>query len=255
STKLLYISSISSVAQLPSISHSSNIPEEVVKDFNAPYDIGYAKSKLVSELLCDTASRKLGLPISFVRVGQIAGTVEGETIAAWNTAEWLSNLVITSISLGALPDDLGAELHKVDWIPVDMLAKTLGEQGTNLSRPESASGASSSAQTFNLLNPKPTSWKALLPDIISSIKNHTGKILGIVSAAAWLEMFQEVGGSFSAHDATDLLQTHPAIKLQESYEARMAGGQKAIEWEMESALAKSTTLNGMLAVGGEWMDK
>lgn len=254
--KLFLISSISSVAQLPSSSSSPSIPEEVVRDLSAPYEIGYAKSKLIAELLCDAAAQKLGFPVSFARVGQIAGSVEGEGAAVWNTAEWLPSLVITSMHLGVLPDDLGAELNKIDWVPADILARALVELGTCLSGSDSGdTTASSGALAFNVLNPKPTSWEALLPNIISSVKNHTGKSLDLVPAEIWLERLKEVGESFTAQNTTSLLQTHPAIKLQEFYEARMTGGQKAIEWQMARTISKSTTLEGMSAVGGEWVDK
>ena len=252
--KLLYISSISSVAQLPSVSSSQSIPEEVIRDFNAPYEIGYAKSKLVSELLCDAAARKLNLPVFFARVGQIAGAVEGEPATPWNTAEWLPSLVVTSMSLGVLPDDLGAELNKVDWIPVDMLAQALVELGTNL-RSDQVSEGALGARAFNVSNPKQTSWKTLLPSVISSVKKYSGKEMKIIPATEWLEKLEEAGESFSADDAMDLGRTHPGIKLQEFYEARMGDGQKAIEWEMANATSKSKRLESMSPVSGDWVDK
>jgi thioester reductase-like protein len=131
--KLLYISSISSVAQLPRVTSTPSIPEQVVHESNAPYEIGYAKSKLVSELLCDSAAQTLGIPVSFVRVGQIAGPVGEGVNATWSTAEWLPSLVVTAISLGLLPEDLGPELDQVDWVPVDLLSEVLLELGAGVS--------------------------------------------------------------------------------------------------------------------------
>lgn len=251
---LLYISSISSVAQLPSVSPSLSIPEEVIRDFNAPYEIGYAKSKLVSELLCDVAARKLNIPVYFARVGQIAGAVEGEPVTSWNMAEWLPSLVVTSMSLGALPEDLGAELNKVDWIPVDMLAQALVEMGTNL-KGEKESGGSLGAQAFNVSNPRQTSWKELVPSVVASVKKYAGKEIRTVPAEEWLEKLQETSEAFFADDVVDLGRTHPGIKLQEFYEARMGDGQKAIEWEMANATGKSKRLASMSPVSGDWVDK
>jgi thioester reductase-like protein len=74
--RLLYISSVSSASEfLRPGSNRKSIPEEVIRDFRAPLDIGYAKSKLVSEVLCDTAAQHLRIPVSFARAGQIAGRV------------------------------------------------------------------------------------------------------------------------------------------------------------------------------------
>lgn len=104
--KLLYISSISSVAQYSRFTNLPIIPEEVIRDFDASYTMGYGRSKLISELVCDTAANDLGIPIYFARVGQIAGPVIGLTPRSWSPAEWLPSLIITSISLGVIPADL-----------------------------------------------------------------------------------------------------------------------------------------------------
>ncbi|KAF9737834.1 hypothetical protein PMIN02_001133 [Paraphaeosphaeria minitans] len=249
--RLLYISSISSVAQLPRVSSALSIPEEVVRDSNAPYEIGYAKSKLVSELLCDAAARTLDISVYFARVGQIAGAVGEGVDAAWSTAEWLPGLVVTSISLGLLPDDLGAELNQVDWMPVDLLSKVLLEFGT-VSWPEKPI---SGAEVFNLLNPKATSWKELIPAIVSSVEKHNGKVLNVVSASDWLEKLQEVVDNFSGEHAAELVRMYPGVRLQEFYEARLLDSENAINWDLDRARSQSATLNGMPAIGKDWIDR
>lgn len=258
--KLLFISSISSVAQLPRVTSSLSIPEKVVHNSNSPYDIGYAKSKLVSELLCDAAAQTLDIPVSFARVGQIAGAVGEGVDATWSTAEWLPGLVVTSISLGLLPDDLGAELNQVDWVPVDLLSEVLLEFGTGSSSEAPISGTGTKggthgAEVYNLLNPKTTSWKELIPAIVASVEKHTGKVLHAVSASEWLEKLQEVVDNFSGDDAADLVRMYPAVRLQEFYEARLLGSEKAIKWDLDHAKAQSATLNSMPAIGRAWVEK
>jgi len=246
--RLLYISSISSVAQLSKSTASSTISEEVIRDMEAPYALGYAQSKLLSELLCDTAARRLGIPTSFARVGQIAGPVNGNTVASWNTAEWLPSLVLTSISLDALPDNLGIELNKVDWMPVDILAKALVEIGTNLT--EGMAGA----EVFNVLNPRHASWEDVIPSITSSIEKRSGKQLNVVPLAVWLRKLKDTAEGFTL-DALHLVRTHPAIKLQEFYEARMLDSEHVVNWEIGRALERSRTLGDMPAVSSEWVEK
>jgi thioester reductase-like protein len=252
--KFFYVSSISSVANLPHSSPSTLIPEHVVRHFEASFEIGYAQSKLVAELLCDTAAQRLKIPVSFARVGQIGGPVEGHAAALWNTVEWLPSLILTSISLGALPDDLGTEMNRIDWIPVDILAKVLVELGTILERDEDASDASHGAAVFNLLNPRSTSWRQILPSFVSSIQKHSRKDIDLISMTAWLAKLRQVTKDVSA-DNTDLVRTHPAIKLQEFYEARMRKDGHSSDWEMNHATAKSKTLKDMPAVSDEWIEK
>ena len=107
---MLYISSISSVAQLLCASKSHFIPEEVIRDFDASNNIGYAKSKLLSKLLCDKAACHSDIPITFLRVGQVAGPITGENLGPWNVQEWFLSLILTSIGMGSIPDDLGLDL-------------------------------------------------------------------------------------------------------------------------------------------------
>jgi thioester reductase-like protein len=245
--RLLYISSISSVAQL-SKGTASSIPEEVVGDMEAPYALGYAKSKLLSEVLCDTAARRLGILTSFARVGQIAGPVNGNTVAVWNTAEWLPSLIITSISLGFLPDSLGIELNKVDWMPVDILAKGVVEIGTHLT------AGAAGAEVFNVLNSKHVSWGEIIPSITASVKEHSGKRMDVVPLSVWLQKLQETAEGYTA-DASHLVLTHPAIKLQEFYESRMLESKHVVNWETGRTLDRSKALREMPAVSGKWVEK
>jgi thioester reductase-like protein len=249
--KLLYISSISSVAQFPHISKSRSIPEEVIRDFDASYTIGYAKSKLLSELLCDKASRRLNIPISFVRVGQIAGPVIGETVGLWNVQEWLPSLILTSIGIGAIPDGLGADFSEVDWVPVDILSKTLVELGENQ---EEGDRPTKGAEALNLVNPQKVPWKELLPSFVSSIEKHANKHIDIIPLKSWLDKLRTLSEGFSS-DATELARTYPGIKLQEFYEASMLNSKQAVEWDMSLATVKSRTLMETPAVGKEWIEK
>lgn len=258
--KLLYVSSISSVAQLPRVASVPSIPEKVVRNSDAPYDIGYAKSKLVSELLCDAAAQTLNIPVSFARVGQIAGVVGDGLDSVWSTAEWLPGLVVTSISNGLLSNDLGAELNQIDWIPVDLLSKTILELVTGSSQQEptndaGSNGTSRGAEVFNLLNPRTTSWQELIPAIVSSVEKHSVKVLDTVPASEWLKKLQGTVDNFSGDDTADLVRMYPAVKLQEFYEAQLRDSEKAIRWDLDHSRSRSATLDGMPAIGRDWVEK
>lgn len=258
--KLQYISSISSVMQLMRVSSASSIPEEVVHNFNAAaHDVGYAKSKLVAELLCDAAAQKLNIPVSFVRVGQIAGAVGEGVNAVWNMTEWLPSLVITSISLGVLPDRLGAEFDQMDWVPVDLVSRVLVELGVGPSSPAArtaivAVDTPQGAEVFNLLNPNKASWKALVPAVVSSVKKYAGRDITLVTAEEWLEKLEEIMDTFSGDDVADLVREYPALRLQEFYERILLNDEKTIVWDLGGATSRSDTLNSMSAVGQEWVE-
>lgn len=252
--RLLYISSISSVSEyLRPGSNRHTIPEEVIRDLQSPLDIGYAKSKLISEILCDTAARSLHIPISVARVGQIAGKVRDNQApgSVWNPVEWLPSIVITSIALGALPNDLGAELNNIAWMPSDILSTTLVEIGTSTNK---KTGEKSGAQVFNLVNPSPTTWQLIAPIIISSIEKHTKKKISIVDSADWLEKLRRATEDFPG-TMTELARTHPAIKLQGFFETHMFRMGKPIQWETELTRIASKTLREMPTVSQEWIDR
>ncbi|KAF2260803.1 acetyl-CoA synthetase-like protein [Lojkania enalia] len=250
--KVLYISSISSAGSYSRSSPSRAIPEVVIQDLDAPYDIGYAKSKLLSELLCDVAARSLCLPIALARVGQIAGPVNGQTTRLWNMAEWLPSLILTSVSLGVLPDDLGRELSNIDWMPVDMLATALVEIGTMFGRNREGD-AEAGAQVFNLVNPRATSWKQLLPTIISSVEKYASRDINVVPLASWLHQLGQIAEGSA--NATELARTYPAIKLQEFYETNMLRDGEALNWKMERTIEMSKTIRDMPAVGEDWIER
>jgi len=250
--KLLYISSISSVAQLLCASESHFIPEEVTRDFDASYNIGYAKSKLLSELLCDKAARHLDIAITFVRVGQIAGPVAGKTLGPWNVQGRFPSLILTSIGMGSISDDLGSDFSKVDWVPVEILSRTLVELGMN--REEGGRPTEEEAEALNLVNPRTIPWKELLPSFVSSIEKRSNKQIDIISLESWLNKLRTLSEGLSV-DATELARTYPGIKLQDFYEAFLLNGKEAVEWEIKHATAKSKTLREIPTVGNEWFEK
>ncbi len=247
--KLLYVSSMSSAGRYHSNIGPATIPEDVIRDFNAPFQMGYAKSKLVSELLCDAATRNLGVPTSFARVGQIAGPINGAKPGLWNTAEWLPSLIMTSMSLGALPHDLGRELNKIDWMPVDLLAKALVE--LSLDRQERSLNG---AEAFNVLNPTTTLWDDIVPSILDSVQKHTNQRMRVVTLESWLKKLHKISDDISG-DSVDMVRKYPAIKLLDFYEDSMVNSTREVSWQMDRALSKSQTLKDMRAVNDAWLDQ
>lgn len=99
---IVFISSISSVGNWKRIHQDEPVSETPVSDHHVAQAMGYGESKHVSECILNVASETSGVPVSILRVGQIAGPVLAAGV--WNRDEWFPSLVKTSQSLANLPD-------------------------------------------------------------------------------------------------------------------------------------------------------
>lgn len=242
---------ISSVGAVGGLSGTGPAPEEIFTSMDTPYPNGYARSKFLSELLCDAAVRHLGLPVAVARVGQVAGAVRRPG-GVWNRAEWLPSLVISSVKrLACVPDALGGQFAEIDWMPSDLLADVVVDLATR---------QSGGARVFNLRNPRTTTWASLLPVIVdaaeeASISNSgQAQTLEVVSPSAWLA---RLSASEREEGAESEFLLNPAIKLLSFYREGLWGQTVAARppMDVEKALASSSTLRSMTAVDREWMRK
>ncbi|KAI1777957.1 putative NRPS-like enzyme [Hypoxylon cercidicola] len=247
--RVVFVSSVSAVGgRAPG---AGPAPEAVLEAPDTPFAGGYARSKFVSELLCDAAARHLGIPVAVARAGQVAGPVRGPGM--WSRSEWLPSLVIGSLRLGCLPDSLGPRFSEVDWMPSDLLADVMVELA---SRPGAAGG--SGAAVFNLRNPNTTTWSALLPTVKAAVQAQLGRELEVVSPSAWIARLQDSVADSAKDDTHDLAAaavSNPAIKLLDFYrDGLWARGASSQRMSVDRALA-SPTLRDMQPVSDAWMRK
>jgi len=114
---IVFISSTSSVGNWATVHGIDEpVPETPVDRHDVAPEMGYGESKNVSDRILGVAHKKSGVPVSILRVGQIAGPLMAHGV--WNEDEWLPSLIKTSKSLGSFPD----YNPDIDWIPVDTLA-------------------------------------------------------------------------------------------------------------------------------------
>jgi carbohydrate kinase (thermoresistant glucokinase family) len=138
-----FCSSVSATAATP----GSVVPEALPESFSYAQNMGYAQSKLVTEHLCDRASRQTGLKTRVLRVGQIVGDTQH---GVWNATEAIPLMLQTAKTIGALPQ-LDENPY---WLPVDIVAKACSEIA--------CSGAGSGV--MNVVNNKSFHWtRDLLP--------------------------------------------------------------------------------------------
>ncbi|KAI2464413.1 putative NRPS-like enzyme [Annulohypoxylon bovei var. microspora] len=248
--RVVFISSVGAVGARPA--NVGPAPETVLEDLDIAIANGYSRSKLLSEILCDTAARHLGVPVTIARVGQVAGAARRPGM--WNRSEWLPSLVISSLGFGCLPDSLGPQFSEVDWVPSDALAEVVVDLADRHSS-EEVDG--SGATVFNLRNPKTTSWDSLVPAIKEVARERLGRSLEVVSSSTWLGRLQESAAHGDSTDLTSAATSNPAIKLVSFYSNELWADRDAESKPMsvERALVASPTLRGMAPVGVEWMRK
>lgn len=115
SRKTVHMYFVSSIATTSGWDPSrGKIPEDILPNTVEPPLQGYGQSKYVAENICLAASTRSGVPVTILRVGQVAGPTT-KSGGYWNPDEWFPSLVFTSKSMGSIPESLGMP---VEWIPV-----------------------------------------------------------------------------------------------------------------------------------------
>lgn len=236
-----HIQFISSVGAANSWSDKSEeyVPEEVLTDLSVSESMGYAQSKQVSELLLDYASQKFQVPSTICRVGQITGPVQLQQ-GRWNDTEWFPSLIKTSMYLGKLPSSLGS-MGRMDWIPVDILAKVVFEiLLENSSRKTCGSSEEVKAQFVHLLNPHEADWQ----DIIPHVQRSLNKELQVVPYEEWLSDLQS--SAERSHD-----EANPAVRLIDFFEQNRHDLKP--RFSTRNAQRMSQALASLQPVNGDWM--
>lgn len=245
----LFISSVSSVLG----SSIDPVPEEIIFDPLAPLPIGYGESKHIAEVMLDYASTLLSnANVIVVRVNQVTGPAYAP--GHWNKWEWFPSLVTSSLYLGMLPDSLGNGQDVIDWIPIDILARTLVEFVLAGNKDDGAN----TTKVFHPLNPRPTSWSKLRPVVLNALREMStarGDVKGIkeVPFSTWVESVRKEARAMDGTSQLErMLQVNPAVKLVGFYEGLMSGeGVSQINGKKAAEASKLLgSLNGLEA---EWL--
>ena len=192
---------------------------------------GYGQSKHVAECVLRAAWETCDLPVTVLRVGQIAGSTNA-TDPAWPANEWFPMLVRSSQEIGYLPGDL----PMVDFVPINLLVDVITELITT--HPESTS---TGLDVFNLVNPRPTAWSKLRETVRASCGPETK----LVPMLEWMKRLKEAG-------LVGKVERLPALKLLPLYEeiARAGNGPK---YEIAYGVAKSKAMRDMSSIDEDMM--
>jgi thioester reductase-like protein len=256
--KFLFISSISSV-----LSHhtpSSLTPESVIDSPAAAGPNGYAQSKYIAEHVLAYAASRLGLPISFARVGQIAGAVKRAGL--WNRSEWFPSLIISSAHIGAVPEEIGGPLgREIDWVPIDLLSEVLVELA--LGSGAQAAKGEGEVDVFHPKHPRPIRWAELKGAIAEELSSILGRDIAQIPLKEWIARVRNdiegsAGGAKKLKDGEmeDLLRVNPAAKLLDFYEGFLGTGQEVSnKLAGQKTLQASTRLQALETIKEEWIRK
>jgi thioester reductase-like protein len=238
--RIYFVSSVSSVGNWAALRGASMpVPEEIQTDHDVAMHQGYGESKHVAEGILAGAAERAGVPCTILRIGQIAGPLEGKGM--WNEREWVPSLIRTSRAMGLLPD----RLPGIDWIPVDRLSLIILELiHAGSGGPDNHNSGEDTIQVFNLVNPHVTEWS----DLISPILKRFGPSLKIVPLRQWIQGLRGTGAGE--------LEEKPAAKIIEFFEGMEGAVERGLENRYVTANGEgaSGTMKGLEGVSGGWMD-
>ncbi|EHK42461.1 hypothetical protein TRIATDRAFT_224197 [Trichoderma atroviride IMI 206040] len=228
---------ISSIASVLGWKESRKVPEEIILSDSVTASNGYAQSKHIAERILYEASQTVGIQITVVRLGQIAGPTSAGA-GKWNSLDWVPQIIYTSKSLGAIPKTLGMA-DDVDWVPIDRLPDILVDLiHHDLKKPERF-------QIYHAANPNPVSWGSLLP----AICHRLGPDVELVTYQQWLTMLRNKYGH------TEDVKDFPALRLMgwlRQMDAPM--GVKLPSLSTDVIAQSSSTFSTLESVRGTWME-
>ncbi|KAF8166302.1 acyl transferase domain-containing protein [Mycena galopus ATCC 62051] len=127
--------------------HIMLAPEAPINDAKVAVQTGYAESKWVAERLVQNAVELGLLHANVIRVGQLTGGDNG----SWDTKQWIPALVQSGVHVGCLPD--GDDV--ISWIPIGVAAAAILDMQSSVD------------DTFHLVHPRPTTWRAVMKPLAS----------------------------------------------------------------------------------------
>lgn len=207
--RIIFVSSVASVMNWVMTVGEGFASETVPSDeCSTALETGYAESKYIAERVLHEANQRSGVPVSILRIGQVGvSTVQGDV--AVPRQEWLVTLTKTSMTMGAVPTNVSL----VDWIPINELGGAI----LDIIHSEDSSVE---AKVFNLVNPNPLPWDALIKTLVE----HFGMKAKPTPLTQWVEKLRR---STTSTPAARLLGFFEAIGEGVEVRYRTANSAKA----------------------------
>lgn len=200
-----------------------------------PHAGGYAQSKHIGSAMVEHARTVLGLRAASLRCGQIAGPTT--RAGAWHDAEWFPSLLRSSLYLGVLPGDLGGMGARVDWVPVDVMARLVLDIGLR-------------DGVFHGVGPRATMWARLVPTVRAFYGARIARVAGL---REWVGLVEAVAEARGAEAET--ARRCPAVKLLGFFQGLVEEGERQpVVLCTRRAGEVSCALRELEAVRPEWME-
>lgn len=150
-----------------------------------------------------------------------------------------------------MPEDLGSATN-LDWIPVDLLAEIVGDVVKFHKRRET------SEVFYNLVNPKTTNWRTVVPVIKTRLEKSLSADVSVVPFQDWVEMLRKSEGKIirQVQANHDVLATRAqtGLKLISFFES--LGGHdevdQSVRWASENISTASTVFTTLEAISEAW---
>ncbi|KAH0602727.1 uncharacterized protein H6S33_008377 [Morchella sextelata] len=222
-----FLSSVSSVAATV----GSQVPESVETYLQSAQPMGYARSKLITENICNLAAKKARMSSRVHRVGQVVGDTDN---GIWNATEAIPLLIQGALSTGALP----ALEDTPTWLPVNIVAKVVLE----LAFVPSADAPLNAL--FHVVNPNTIHWTN---DLLPALKE-AGLEFDIVGKRDWVDKLRK-----SDPDPVK----NPTFKLVDFFAKKYDNDRvgKGLYYRTELARALSPTLRDIGVVDTKLVSK
>jgi thioester reductase-like protein len=224
---------------------SLTVPEDPIgPDPTVALPTGYAQSKYIVERLTQLASTSQNLKqkVVLLRVGQLCGSTR---TGMWNTNEMWPIMFATSFHPGMKCIPVFAD-KVVDWIPVDVAAKSISE--VLLSSAKSQPEEENKYSVHNVVNPHSIPWTDLVTMLQASSSN-SGK-LEVVSMTEWVSRLSALSSTLSPDEL-------PGLKLLQFFEimAESEGeGEQLRLFETEKTRGISEGLRECQPFCQEWIE-
>ncbi|KAH0104444.1 acetyl-CoA synthetase-like protein, partial [Aureobasidium melanogenum] len=218
-----FCSSVSATARTP----GTIVPESIPESFEYAQGMGYARSKLVAENLCDRAAKQTNMRCRVLRVGQITGDTRH---GVWNETEAIPLIFRSAKSTGTLP----AFDESPAWLPVDLVGNAYAE----IALSDADSGV------MNIVNHNSFHWtRDLLPLLLKA-----GLSFETVKQREWINRLR-------ASDPDPLV--NPSIKLFDFFASKYDNdnARKSLSYASEVAQRYSPSLANAGTINIDIMQK
>jgi thioester reductase-like protein len=223
----LFCSSVGTASATPT---PAVITEAPIPSLQHTTPTGYAQSKMVGERIVEAAVEEAGARATILRIGQIV-PARSRGSQLWNQNEAIPLMIRSAITVGALPDALGANGQDLaTWLEADVLAEAITEIAGIGARKDDPN-IDTSQLVYNLVHPRPFSWRE---EFLPALKS-AGLEFETVPWEDWVRRL--------ASSETDV-EKNPSRKLLGFWERRAqekSSGKKGSEVHFETKRAEAAS--------------